>query len=84
MSKSKPSLPAGYSIGSGVDDEDVTVRRARTWHRCDGGYYNDSNEHRNCTQVIAAGTVYLAVRGKTHGYKHHLDCAVERGLLEKE
>lgn len=83
MSSTNISLPAAYTVTPEYEGE-ISVHRARTWHRCDGGYYKNTDEHRPCVPVIAKGSIYIALKGKTKGYKHHLECAVERGLLERE
>lgn len=90
MFKTKPAidsrakLPTGYTVSPDYDNNEVMVRRAYKPHRCDGGWNKIWNEVRKCYVPIESGAIYVTTQGKSYGYKHHLDCAVERGLLEKE
>ena len=72
-----------WDINSAMDDGSVIVRIARKEHRCDGGHNGQTRT--KCDKPIAPHSVYIEYTGEsspfTSGYRYHVYCAVQQGLL---
>jgi len=74
-----------YRIKPSMDDGSVIIRKAGKEHLCHGGH--NGERHVRCTDPIKAGTTYVEYVGEVapfqSGYRYHLACAAQQGLLEK-
>lgn len=74
-----------YRINPKMDDGSVIIRKARKYHRCQGGHNGECNVA--CHEPIKPGSPYVEYVGESapfhSGHRYHPACAAEQGLLEK-